>query len=259
MNKPFDQPALQTETGPAPGIEVSVIIPVLNEAENVEPLLGEVLVVMRALGGFEILFVDDGSTDGTDKILLAAKATTPELRVLRHSTNCGQSAALRSGIEAAHGAIIVTMDGDGQNDPADIPALLEKLREAGPDTPLAMVSGQRMGRKDSFTKRMASRIGNGVRSWLLSDGTLDTGCSLKAFWRERWLRLPYFDHMHRFLPALLQREGDEIAFVPVKSRPRLHGRSKYGVFDRLAVSLSDLMGVMWLQKRLKRPGKRIEL
>jgi glycosyltransferase involved in cell wall biosynthesis len=259
LNKPLDQPALDGGTEAAPDIEISVVIPVLNESENVEPLLAEVLVVMRKVGRFEILFVDDGSTDGTDRILTAAKATAPELRVMRHANNCGQSAALRTGIEAARGAIIVTMDGDGQNDPSDIPALLEALKAGGPESRLAMVSGQRMGRKDSFTKRMASRIGNGVRSWLLGDGTLDTGCSLKAFWRDRWLRLPYFDHMHRFLPALLQREGDEIGFVPVKSRPRLHGRSKYGVFDRLAVSLGDLMGVMWLQRRLRQPGERREL
>jgi glycosyltransferase involved in cell wall biosynthesis len=182
----------------------------------------------------------------------ALKAEIPQLRVLSHQKNSGQSRSVRSGILAARAPIIVTMDGDGQNDPADAPRLAERLK-AAPQT-LSMVGGERVKRQDSNAKRFASRFGNGVRGWLLKDGALDTGCGLKAFRREAFLRLPYFDHIHRYLPALMIREGYEIAFEPVNHRHRETGVSKYTNFGRLKASVSDLLGVLWLQSRSRLPG-----
>lgn len=224
-------------------IAVSVVVPVKDEAGNVGPLAREIAM---ALDGcvHEIIFVDDGSTDGTADALVALKAELPRLRVLRHSRNLGQSRGLRTGAVAARGTILVTLDGDGQNDPADIPKLLALL---GSDT--GMASGVRAKRRDSASRRIASRLGNRFRNLLLGDGATDTGCGLKAVRRDLFLALPYFDHMHRFLIALVQREGWKVAFADVNHRPRLTGTSKYTNFGRLLVSVHDLLGVRWLQRR----------
>ena len=227
------------------GLAVSVVVPVKDEAGNVGPLARE---IAAALSGeaHEIIFVDDGSGDATPTELKALKAEIPTLRVLRHARNLGQSRAIRSGVMAARGAVIATLDGDGQNDPADIPKLLVLLRS---DPGLAMVSGVRVKRRDKASRKLASRLGNGLRNAMLGDGASDTGCGLKAFHREMFLGLPYFDHMHRFLIALTQREGGRVAYVPVNHRPRLQGASKYTNFGRLLVSVQDLLGVRWLQQR----------
>ncbi len=239
---------------------ISVVVPVMNEADNVRPLISEIHAALAPRGhAFEIVFVDDCSTDDTRTALLEARDAFPMLRVIRHDVNCGQSAAIRTGILAAHGPTIVTLDGDGQNDPADMPALLETLLRANAPNGLKMVAGQRRRRRDTVVKRIASQLANSVRSLLLQDGTMDTGCGLKAFDRESFLRLPYFDHMHRYFPALMRREGYLVEFVDVNHRPRIHGRSKYGVIDRLLVSMSDIFGVMWLNRRCRRPGARIEM
>lgn len=238
-------------------LEVSVVVPVKDEAGNAVPLLQEIVAALRGQAAFEAVFVDDGSRDETLNQLLAAKAAYPELRVIRHASNCGQSRGIRTGVMYAKAPVIVTLDGDGQNDPADIPKLLGLWRERSgkADTSslgLGMVAGQRFKRQDNFMKRFASRVGNGVRQWLLQDNTRDTGCGLKLFLREGFLRLPYFDHMHRFLPALMLREGYEVAHLDVNHRPRGAGRSKYGTLDRLMVSIRDIMGVAWLMARARK-------
>ena len=227
------------------GLAVSVVVPVKDEAGNVGPLAREIAAALAA-EAHEIIFVDDGSGDATPTELKALKAEIPTLRVLRHARNLGQSRAIRSGVMAARGAVIATLDGDGQNDPADIPKLLVLLRS---DPGLAMVSGVRVKRRDKASRKLASRLGNGLRNAMLGDGASDTGCGLKAFHREMFLGLPYFDHMHRFLIALTQREGGRVAYVPVNHRPRLQGASKYTNFGRLLVSVQDLLGVRWLQRR----------
>lgn len=237
------------------GMAVSVVVPVKDEAGNVGPLAREIAAALRG-EAHEILFVDDGSADATPAELQALKSEIPELRALRHARNLGQSRGIRTGVLAAKGDIIVTLDGDGQNDPADIPKLLAMLRaEPG----LAMVSGVRVKRQDKASRRLASRLGNGFRNAMLGDGASDTGCGLKAFHREMFLALPYFDHMHRFLIALTQREGRKVAFVPVNHRPRLKGASKYTNFGRLMVSAQDLLGVRWLQRRHRGPTEIKEL
>lgn len=232
------------------GTAVSVVVPVKDEAGNVGPLAREIAAALTQgeLGGeaHEIIFVDDGSTDATPGELRGLKIEIPALRVLRHDRNLGQSRGIRSGVMAARSGIIVTLDGDGQNDPADIPKLLAQLRA---DPGLAMVSGVRVKRQDKPSRRLASKIGNSFRNAMLGDGASDTGCGLKAFRRDAFLALPYFDHMHRFLIALVQREGGRVAFVPVNHRPRLQGASKYTNFGRLMVSVQDLLGVRWLQRR----------
>lgn len=231
--------------------DISVVVPVHDEDANVAALVGE---IAAAFAGerFEMVFVDDRSRDGTRAALAELKARHPELRVLHHGSNAGQSRAVRSGVLAARGAIVVTLDGDGQNPPADAPRLVAALR-AGPE-PLALVGGRRVGRQDTAAKRWASKVANGVRKRLLNDRADDTGCGLKAFRREAFLRLPYFDHVHRYLPALMLREGFEVAFVDVGHRPRGGGRSKYTNLGRLLDSLTDLLGVMWLNSRSRRPG-----
>ena len=228
-------------------VAVSAVIPVKDEAGNVGPLARE---IAAALAGeaHEIVFVDDGSSDGTAEALTALKTELPQLRVLRHGRNLGQSRGIRSGVAAARGPTIVTLDGDGQNDPADIPKLLALLRA---DPALGMVSGVRVKRKDSASRRIASRLGNRFRNTMLGDGASDTGCGLKAFRRDAFLALPYFDHMHRFLIALVQREGWKVAYAPVNHRPRLTGTSKYTNFGRMLVSFHDLLGVRWLQRRYR--------
>ena len=240
--------------------ELSVVVPVKDEALNAVPLLNEICAALRGKTSFEVLFVDDGSKDGTVEALLGARKQTPELRVLRHAKNSGQSRAVRTGVIAARGALIATLDGDGQNDPADIPSLLSawnKARAGSPD--LGLVAGQRRKREDNAIKRFSSRVANNARQWLLEDGTRDTGCGLKLFSREAFLALPYFDHLHRFMPALMLREGYRITHVDVHHRPRAHGTSKYGTLDRLLVSLSDLVGVRWLKRRSRNPERVEEL
>ena len=228
-------------------VAVSAVIPVKDEAGNVAPLAREIAAGLAG-EAHEIIFVDDGSTDGTAQALAALKAELPQLRVLRHDRNLGQSRGIRTGVAAARGDTIVTLDGDGQNDPADIPKLLSMLRA---DPALGMVSGVRVKRKDTASRRIASRLGNRFRNFMLGDGASDTGCGLKAFRRDAFLALPYFDHMHRFLIALVQREGWTVAYAPVNHRPRLTGTSKYTNFGRMLVSFHDLLGVRWLQRRYR--------
>lgn len=231
------------------GLAVAVVVPVRNEAGNISPLVAE---IEAALAGraFEIVYVDDGSNDATQAQLLALMAERPWLRQIRHEASCGQSAALRTGVAMARAPIVVTLDGDGQNNPAFIPALIAALETGAPR--LGLVAGQRVGRKASGFKRMQSRIANAVRSAVLKDGTRDSGCGLKAFRRELFLSLPYFDGLHRFLPALVRREGFDIGYVDVVDRPRRHGVSNYGLWDRLWVGILDLAGVWWLIRRRKR-------
>jgi len=229
---------------------VSVVVPVKNEAPNIASLIAEIEVALAAVA-HEIVYVDDGSDDETPAMLAAAAATAP-LRTLRHARSCGQSAAIVSGVKAARGRWIATLDGDGQNDPADIPRLLARAQAEGADGML-LVAGHRVRRQDSLTKKVSSRVANGIRAWLLKDATPDTGCGLKVFPRALFLELPHFDHMHRYLPALALRQGGRVVSEPVHHRPRVRGASKYGTLDRLAVSFSDLIGVAWLQRRWKRP------
>jgi glycosyltransferase involved in cell wall biosynthesis len=231
--------------------EISVVVPVFDEEGNVAALARE---IARAFDGqsYEMIFVDDASGDGTFEALMALKAELPRLRVLSHAKNAGQSRALRTGAEAARGQVLVTLDGDGQNDPADAPALVERLKAGGAQ--LGLVGGMRLKRQDSWSKKVGSKIGNGVRRRLLRDDAVDTGCGLKAIWRDTYLRFPYFDHMHRFLPALAKREGLKTDFVEVRHRPRASGQSKYTNWRRLKASLGDLMGVVWLLGRARLPG-----
>ena len=233
----------------SPGI--SIVVPVFDEA-GAAPGLAREIAAAFAGRSFEILFVDDASRDGTRAALEALKADIPQLRILVHGRNAGQSRAVRTGVLAARGPIIVTLDGDGQNDPADAPALADALA-AGPPK-LGLVGGERVGRRDTPSKRLASRLANAVRRRILADGAIDTGCGLKAFRREAFLRLPYFDHIHRYLPALMLREGFEIAFRTVGHRPRASGRSKYTNLGRLWAALTDLQGVLWLKARSRDPG-----
>jgi glycosyltransferase involved in cell wall biosynthesis len=236
--------------------DVSVVVPVFDEEGAAPALAREIAAAFRGRS-YEMVFVDDASRDGTRAALKALSAEIPQLRVLAHRRNSGQSRAIRSGVLEARGAIILTLDGDGQNDPADGPALVDAL-SAGPAA-LALVGGERVKRQDSQAKKVASRIGNGVRKRLLRDTANDTGCGLKAFRREAFLRLPYFDHIHRYLPALMQREGYRVEFRPVNHRHRQTGQSKYTNLGRLWASLSDLFGVIWLQSRARNPGGVDEL
>jgi dolichol-phosphate mannosyltransferase len=230
-------------TGPA---AISVVVPVKDEAGNVGPLAREIAAALADEPAHEIIFIDDGSGDGTGAALATLKGEIPGLRVLRHPRNLGQSRGIRSGVAAARGEIIVTLDGDGQNDPADIPKLLAVLRG---EAEVGLVSGVRVKRKDTASRRIASRLGNRFRNFMLGDGATDTGCGLKAFRREAFLDLPYFDHIHRFLIALVLRDGWQVRYVPVNHRPRLTGASKYTNFGRMLVSVQDLLGVRWLQRR----------
>jgi dolichol-phosphate mannosyltransferase len=232
--------------------ELSVVVPVHNERDNIVPLLSEIATALRGKVDFEIVYVDDASKDDSLAVLTAAKAQFPELRVLRHVAQSGQSTAVRSGVKAATGAWIATLDGDGQNDPADIPKLLAE-RLASPPT-VKLFAGWRIDRKDSGSKRWASKFANAIRSRLLRDETPDTGCGIKLFERSVFLELPYFDHMHRFLPALIQRAGWQVKSVPVNHRPRGSGTSKYNNLNRALVGISDLRGVSWLIRRSKRTG-----
>jgi dolichol-phosphate mannosyltransferase len=230
--------------------EVSIVVPVNNEADNVAPLMDEIAAVMSGRFDFEAIFVNDGSTDRTETALLQQLASRTWLRIVRHDVACGQSAALRSGTIAARAPIIVTLDGDGQNDPSFIPAAIGLLREGGERT--GLVSSRRIGRRDTPSKRLQSRIANRIRAAVLHDGTPDTGSGLKAFPRAVFLALPYFDALHRFLPALVRREGLEVRQLDVIDRPRLHGKTHYGMWNRLWVGILDLAGVWWLIRRRRR-------
>ncbi len=233
----------------AVAVDVSIVVPVRNEAENVSPLIAEIAAALDGRWRYEIIYVNDGSTDATAERLAAIMKQRGNLRQLRHASSAGQSAAVRSGVRAARGPIVATLDGDGQNNPAFLPDLIAAIRNGGERVGLA--AGQRVGRKDTGFKKIQSRIANGVRSGILRDGTRDTGCGLKAFRREVFLMMPYFDGLHRFLPALMRREGYEIAYVEVIDRPRQSGVSNYGFFDRLWIGIMDLAGVWWLIRRKK--------
>jgi dolichol-phosphate mannosyltransferase len=233
--------------GLAPAI--SVVVPVRNEAGNITPLVAEIAAALRGRA-FEIVYVNDGSTDATEQELRGLMAQHPWLRQIRHEKSCGQSAAIRTGVTAARAPIAVTIDGDGQNDPAFIPALIAALEAGAPL--IGLVAGQRTGRKATGFKKLQSRIANSIRGSVLNDGTRDTGCGLKAFRRDVFLSLPYFDALHRFLPALVRREGFDIGYVDVVDRPRRHGVSNYGFWDRLWIGILDLAGVWWLIRRKRR-------
>jgi dolichol-phosphate mannosyltransferase len=231
--------------------KVSIVVPVLNEAENIKPLLTEfrsALATIRAFGTFEIIYVDDGSIDATYRVLKSESENYPELVVMRHEVVLGQSAAIRTGVISARAPLIVTIDGDGQNDPADIPKLLAAYFESQ-DSEYLMIAGHRAQRRDVWGKRISSRIANLVRAILLGDATPDTGCGLKIFSREAFLSIPAFDHMHRFLPALMIGQGGRVVSIIVNHRPRERGQSNYGVLDRLFVGIVDLFGVLWLKRR----------
>jgi len=230
-------------------MEFSIVVPVCNEAGNVRPLLEDISRVIPGDQAWEVVCVDDGSEDGTVEELRAARRLYPWLRVLRHQMRHGQSSALMSGVRAARAPWIITLDGDGQNDPADIPLLIDRLTTQAAPVGSLMLVGHRTQRRDGPVRRLSSRIANAVRSRVLGDATPDTGCGIKVFGREAFLALPAFDHMHRFLPALMQRQGVAVQSVPVRHRQRRHGVSKYGIRNRLWVGLVDMAGVMWLQRR----------
>ena len=233
----------------SPPSRLSVVVPVRNEQDNLQGLIGEICAVLNGVIDYEIIYVDDGSTDDTLSRLKPMRLQYPQLRIMHHAKSCGQSTAIRTGVKAASGDWVATLDGDGQNDPADIPKLLAALEQG-----VELVSGNRRNsRRDLWIKRISSVIANGVRSKLLDDNTPDTGCGLKLFPRDAFMDLPYFDHMHRFLPALIKRRGGKIISVTVNHRPREHGKSNYGTIDRLLVGIVDLFGVTWLQRRAKLP------
>jgi dolichol-phosphate mannosyltransferase len=229
---------------------VSVVVPVRNEAGNIALLVAEIAKALEGQWSFEVVYVDDGSTDGTEAELKRLMTQHAWLRRVRHKQSSGQSAAVRTGVAAARAPIVATLDGDGQNDPAFVPALVRALEAGNPR--VGLVAGQRVGRKSSGFKKLQSRIANAVRSAVLRDGTRDTGCGLKVFRRAVFLGLPYFDGLHRFLPALIRREGFDIGYVDVVDRPRAHGVSNYGMWDRLWIGILDLAGVWWLIRRKKR-------
>lgn len=239
-----------TEVSPIQSLQLSVVVPVRNEVGNVGPLIADIEAACRGVGPFEVIYVNDGSSDDTHGVLTELAATRPWLRVVRHAESCGQSAAVRSGVRHARAPIVATLDGDGQNDPSFLPQMLETLQKAGLEA--GLVQGQRVGRKDTGFKKWQSRIANSVRVRILRDGTRDTGCGLKCFRREAYLALPYFDALHRFMPALMVREGYKVLHVDVRDRPRLTGVSNYGFFDRLWVGILDLAGVWWLIRRRRR-------
>ena len=225
---------------------ISVVVPVYNEEGNIEPLATELRDVLQGRMTYEVVFVDDGSIDGTRELLDRMACEDDRLEVRLHVVNRGQSAAVRTGVKASRHPVIAVLDGDGQNDPRDIPKLVGQLAMV---PTLSLVIGERRERKDNRLRRLSSKVANKVRSELLGDGVRDTGCGIKVFYRSQYLDLPAFDHMHRFLPALMQRYGGGVCSVPVNHRPRLSGKSKYGVGNRLWVGMTDMLGVMWLQRR----------
>ena len=232
--------------------EFSVVVPVFNERDNVTPLVNEIVAALRGKYGFEIVYVDDQSKDDSLQVLKDLMVSVPELRVVQHLRQCGQSTAIRNGVKAARGDWIVTLDGDGQNDPADIAKLIEARNKAAPE--IKLFAGWRVHRKDTGSKRWASKIANSIRAGFLKDETPDTGCGIKLFERAVFMDLPYFDHMHRYLPALVKRAGFQSVSVPVNHRERGSGVSKYNNLGRAWVGLKDLRGVAWLIKRSKVTG-----
>jgi glycosyltransferase involved in cell wall biosynthesis len=231
--------------------KLSIVIPAKNEAGNILVLIDGICAALEGFDPFEIIVVDDGSTDETGQVLRDRMASLPSLRVLCNARSAGQSAAVHSGVLAARAPIVCTLDGDGQNPPEELPKLVAPLLAPGSER-VGLVAGQRVDRHDTWTKRSASRFANGLRARLLHDNTRDTGCGLKAFRRDAFLRLPYFDHMHRYLPALFARDGWQVVHVDVSHRDRGAGRSNYSNLQRAAVGVVDLMGVMWLIRRRKR-------
>ena len=231
--------------------DLAVVIPVHDEQDNVGPLAHDVDAALTGVLEYEVIFVDDASTDSTFPRLVGLARDRPRIRVLRHTQRCGQSTALRTGVTHARAPLVATLDGDGQNDPADIPRLLATLATTDVDVSRTLVAGHRVKRRDSRLVRLSSRLANAVRSRILGDETPDTGCGLKVFGRATFLQLPYFDHMHRFMPALVRRAGGHVISVPVNHRPRLTGQSHYGVRNRLWTGIVDLIGVMWLTRRGK--------
>jgi len=236
---------------------VSVVVPVRNEAGNIAPLVTEIATALGKGPSFEIVYVNDGSTDRTESELTLLMASRPWLRQVKHESSCGQSAAVSTGVLHARAAVVVTLDGDGQNDPAFIPALLNELAAGAPR--VGLIAGQRVGRQATGFKKLQSRIANAVRGAVLRDGTRDTGCGLKAFRRDVFLALPFFDGLHRFLPALVRREGYDIGYVDVVDRPRRAGTSNYGMWDRLWVGILDLIGVWWLIRRRRNLPRVLEV
>lgn len=232
-------------------MDISLVIPARNEAPNIAPLVAEIGAALDGRVDYEIIYVDDGSSDGTADAVRAQMPGSPQVRLVRHAQSCGQSAAIRSGVLAARSQWIATLDADGQNDPADIPRLWDMAQGGARDK--LLIAGFRRKRRDTAVKRLSSRIANAVRGRLLNDRTPDTGCGLKLIRREVYLALPFFDHNHRFLPALVLRDGGKVQSVAVNHRPRQRGVSNYGLFDRLWVGIVDLLGVMWLQRRAKIP------
>lgn len=251
-----------TRSMPAAGrpvLQLSVVIPVCNEAGNVAMLVREIHAALDGRLNFEVLFVDDGSSDATAaEVLRIRDGSLSPIRLLKHEKCLGQSAGICTGVRAAKAPWIAALDGDGQNNPADIPRLIEALRDYDHDGRLKLVMGNRTTRRDTRSRRLSSRIANAVRGTLLNDGTPDTGCGTKLFEREMFLQLPHFNHMHRFLPALVQRAGQRVISVPVDHRPRMRGTSKYGVNNRLWVGIVDLFGVMWLIRRRITPQTAVE-
>ncbi len=236
-------------------ISVSVILPARNEAGNLVQVLRDISQAMQATP-HEIIVVDDGSTDGTEEILRTQTPAIAGLRLIRHITSCGQSAALRSGILAARGRIIATLDADGQNPASNLPGLVAPLLTDSADPRLGLVQGQRLARQDSWSKRIGSRIANGIRNALLRDGVRDSGCGMKAFPRDVYLGLAYFDHIHRFMPAMVQREGLTVMLLDVSHAERVAGRSNYNNAHRALVGIVDLIGVAWLLRRRRLPVAR---
>ena len=232
-------------------MDLSVVIPVHNEEESIGSLIDEITTALSEKYQHEIIVVDDGSTDNTLDVLLKIKENLSTLRVVKHLNNSGQSTAVRTGVQHAKSAWIATLDGDGQNDPADIPNLYNELINNQASDPWLVVAGYRKKRKDTWLKRISSRYANGIRDRLLRDGTPDTGCGLKVFARDSFLALPYFDHMHRYIPALFQRQGGRVVSIEVNHRHRMQGTSKYGFHNRLWVGIVDILGVRWLQNRAR--------
>ncbi|MDX2477969.1 MAG: glycosyltransferase family 2 protein [Gammaproteobacteria bacterium] len=232
--------------------DLSVVIPVQNEEENVRMLIDEVRQALDGVLNYELIYVNDGSTDSTLEILEQYRSGFSLLKIISHEKGVGQSTAVQTGVKHAESPVIATLDGDGQNDPADIPALFQVLIENSA-TGVVLVNGYRKKRKDTFIKRMSSRFANGIRRWLLDDDTPDTGCGLKVFSRDAYLDIPFFDHLHRFLPAMMINEGGRVMSVEVNHRERQLGSSHYGFFDRLWVGIFDILGVIWLKARTTHP------